>query len=130
MIHCLYYGAYANYDATIDSEDYKSAHQLHAVMYALADQYDLTLLRDTAQNNFKNLATGQPQELLRLIGSIPIVYSSTPDSDRGLRGAVVGKVKASPSDLLHKDVKASFQKVLIEVPEFSWDLHQHWIAVA
>lgn len=38
------------------------------------------------------------------------------------------KIKADPSQFLQEDVKALFQKVLVEVPDFSWDLHQHWMS--
>ena len=127
MIHCLYYGSYAGFDATVDAEDWKSAHQLHAAFYALADKYDIRILRDRAKANFNGLGTYNPQGLLKLIESIPIVYSSTPDSNRSLRDVTISRVRANASDLLHSDVEAAFQKVLIEVPDFNWDLHLSWI---
>ena len=84
MVHCLYYGSYDPFDAVIDSEIWKSAHQLHAAMYALGDKYDLTLLKETALADFNK--RGADHSPLGLLESIPIVYSSTPDSDRRLRG--------------------------------------------
>ena len=53
-------------------------------MYALGDKYDLTLIKETALVHFNKC--GATSALLGLIESIPIVYSSTPDSDRHLRG--------------------------------------------
>ncbi|KAF6218346.1 hypothetical protein HO133_005693 [Letharia lupina] len=130
MIHCLYHGTYADFDAIEDAQDWKSGYQLHAGMYALGDKYDLSVLKDTALVNFKLATKAKPKDRLGLIESIPIVYSSTPDSDRNLRDAALVKFKTYPSHFLHNDVKASFQKVLLEVPDFSWDLHQYWMSVA
>lgn len=127
MIHCLYYGTYEDFHEGDDAGDWKSAHQLHAAVYALGDKYDLVVLKNLALANFNKLATRDPQGLIE---SIPLVYSSTPDSDLSLRNATLEKIKACPSRFLHEDVKASFQKVLLEVPEFSWDLHQYWMSVA
>ena len=129
MIHCLYHGSYADFDVNVDGEDLKSAHQLHAIMYALGDKYDINLLSRRAEWSFGALATELRQGLRGLIESIPIVYSSTPDSNRTLRDMTVSKVKANPSDLLHEEMKAYFQKALIEVPDFNWDLQQSWISM-
>lgn len=131
MVHCLYHGTYEEFDAEDDGHNWKSAHQLHAAMYALGDKYDVALLKNTALVNFNKLTTkAGPRDLQGFIESIPIVYSSTPDSDRGLRKATLDKITATPSQFLHEDVKAPFQKVLFEVPDFSWDLHQYWMSVA
>lgn len=128
MIHCLYHGTYADFDAIVDAQYWKSGHQLHAAMYALGDKYDLTVLKETALVNFDKFDTGSvPNNILGLIQSIPIVYSSTPDSDRNLRNATLDKIVTASSALLDNDVKASFRKVLFEVPDFSWDLHQYWL---
>lgn len=130
MIDCLYRGTYADFDATDDAQNWKSAHQLHAAMYALGDKYDLAVVKDAALDHFnKHANKSSPQDRLGLIESIPIVYSSTPDSDRALRDATVEKIKACPHRFLYEDVKGSFRKVLLEVPDFSWDLHQSWMKV-
>lgn len=127
MIHCLYYGSYANYDVTVEGEQWKSACQLHAAMYALGDKYDIAAVKDKAVYSFKMLSTRLPQHLINLIESAPIVYESTPDSDRSLRTVIVAKAIQSPSKLLDEDVKAAFQRVLIDIPNFNWDIHQYWI---
>ncbi len=84
MVHCLYHGNYAAFDAAIDAETWKSAHQLHAAMYALGDKYDLTRIKKIALFYFNKCDAKPP--LRGLVESISIVYSSTPDSDRHLRG--------------------------------------------
>lgn len=108
LIHCLYYGTYADYDATVDPEEWNSAHHLHAAMYALGDKYDFTVLKDKAKWNFDLVVTKQPQDLLNLVHSIPIVYESTPNSDRGLRDIIIRRIILSPSDLLHEKVESAF----------------------
>ena len=130
MIHCLYYGFYARYDATVDTEEWESAQQLHAVIYALGDKYDITILKDRAEWEFKIRPIRQPEDLLKWLKSIPIVYESTPDSDRRLRDVVIIKVTANPKDLLHKKVESAFRKVSVEVPDFDMDLHRQWIGLS
>ena len=127
MIDCLYRGTYANFDATADAQNWKSAHQLHAAMYALGDKYDLALLKDTALANFTKLVeeTSSQADLLGFLESVPIVYSSMPDSDRKLRDITVKKIRDDPRRFLNLDIATIFQKVVFEVPEFSWDLHQY-----
>lgn len=131
MIDCLYSGSYTDFSLEADGQDWKSPHQLHAAMYALGDKWDIAVIKETALLNFnKHAAKFGSSDLLGLIDSIPIVYSSTPDSERTLRDATVDKVKATPLRYLGDDVKEPFQKVLVEVPEFSWDLHRHWMSGA
>lgn len=146
MIHCMYYGTYGNLDEIagdvtwycgkkfgwiVGDLDWESEHQLHAAMYALGEKFDITGLKDVALVKFEQLATKtKARNLHRFVESIPMVYSSTPDSDRRLRDATIEIIKASPSSFVHKDVKASFQKVISEVPDFSWDLHQCWMSAA
>ena len=128
MIDCLYRGTYNDFDATADGQSWKSASQLHAAMYALGDKYDMAVLKETALSKYKTHASNTgAQDLLGFLESIAIVYSSTPESERTLRDAATEKIKMNPTRFLKDDVKAAFQKVVMEVPEFSWDLHQHWM---
>ena len=129
MIHCLYHGTYEDSPKPDDPLEWKSPHQLHAAMYALGDKYELKVLKDAALVKFNELptVTANPEDVQALIDSIALIYSSTPDSDRQLRDATVTKIRASPVRFLQRDVSLSFRKVLCEVPDFSWDLHQHWM---
>ena len=143
MIDCLYSGSYDEFSlnaevqrgksphqliVNVDAQSWKSSHQLHAAMYALGDKYDLAVIKDTAMVNYsRQVIKSRIQDLLGFIESIPIVYSSTPDSDRELRDEVVLRTLRYPHQFLQPRVKATFQKILIEVPDFSWDLHQNWM---
>ena len=125
LIDCLYLGTYDDFDETDDAQYWKSPHQLHADMFSLGDKYDCAVLQESAMLKFKqHTVKNDAQDLLGFLASIPIVYSSTPDSERALRDVVVDKVRAAPNRYLADDVKAPFQKVVTEVPEFSWDLYQ------
>ena len=131
MIDCLYSGSYTDFTLEADGEDWKSPHQLHAAMYALGDKWDIAVIKETSLLNFTmHAAKFTSVDLLGLIDSIPIIYSSTPESERTLRDAVVDKVKANPPRYLAEDVKEAFQKVVMDAPEFSWDLHRHWMSGA
>ena len=143
MIECLYCGSYREFSTNpdfhfkeshrqisgnVDAQSWKSPHQLHAAMYALGDKYDLAVIKDMAMFNYCRAISGSGMnDVLKFIESIPIVYSSTPDSDRELRDATVQMTVKYPERFLQSQVKASFQKILIEVPEFSWDLHEYWM---
>ena len=143
MIDCLYCGSYDEFNLSpdssipntscqpsvnVDAQSWKSPHQLHAAMYALGDKYDLAVIKDTAKLKYvSQMAKYGIKDLLNFIESIPIVYSSTSDSDRQLRDAAVQKTLRHPEHFLQPRVKPKFQKILVEVPEFSWDLHQSWM---
>ena len=128
MIHCMYYGTYEGLDETVGDLQWKSENQLHAAMYALLEKFDITGLKNVAVVKFEQLATKtRVRDLQSFVESIPIVYSSTPDSDRRLRDVAIGIIKASPSSFVRK---RSFKKVISEVPDFGWDLHQCWMSAA
>ena len=129
LIDCLYLGTYNDFRTIDDAQYWKSAHQLHAEMFSLGDKYDCAVLKESALAKFKEHTNkNDVQDLLGFIASIPIVYSSTLDSERALRDVTVDRIKAAPHRFLAEDLKVPFQKVVYEVPEFSWDLHQYWMS--
>ena len=129
LIDCLYLGTYNDFKAQDDAEYWKWAHQLHAEMFSLGDKYDCAVLKELALAKFKEHANRNGvHNLLGFIASIPIIYSSTPDSERTLRDMAVDKVSGEPDRFLLENVKPSFQKVVFEVPEFNWDLHMSWMS--
>lgn len=129
LIECFYLGTYDDFKPEDDVQFWKSAHQLHAEMFSLGDKYDCAVLKEPALVKFKeHTDKNDVQDLLGFIASIPIVYSSTLDSERALRDVVVDKVKGAPRRFLAEDVKVPFRKAVCEVPDFSWDLHLHWMS--
>lgn len=67
---------------------------INAKMYAVADKYDMQGLKKKAELKFKNGLTkiveihAVTRDISQLFTAIPIVYTTTPDSDRALRDAI------------------------------------------
>ena len=65
---------------------------VHAQMYSLGDKYDLPGLKNEAVRRFKEdvkIPGDRKSETLTLLSVVPTVYTTTPDSDRGLRNLLV-----------------------------------------
>ena len=70
----------------VQEESFISEIHTHVMMYAMGDEYDLPDLKQEAWCNFENAMVLDREGALELI---PIIYTTTPDSDRGLRDLVV-----------------------------------------
>ena len=95
MLQHLYTFDYPGHKMSI-GDDEESSHvselHTHAQMYALGDEYDIDDLKKEALWKFEKAIEakkGLSDALTDLIEVIPTVYETTPDSDRGLRDAVV-----------------------------------------
>ncbi|KAF2103787.1 hypothetical protein NA57DRAFT_50656 [Rhizodiscina lignyota] len=66
----------------------------HALMYAIADYYDIPGLKKAAERKY-DAVVKKCSHHSSFVESIPIVYSMTPDSDRGLRNIVVSTLGES-----------------------------------
>lgn len=95
MLQHLYSFDYSGQKTCLEGEE-ESCHiselHTHAQMYALGDEYDIKDLKEEALWKFKNVMSskeGQSDELTTVIEVIHTVYATTPESDRGLRDAVV-----------------------------------------
>lgn len=94
MLQHLYMIDYSANEIEIDGkkeESFVSVLHTHAMMYAMGDEYDIKDLKEEALWKFnKAIANkGQSDVLASVAGVIPTVYATTPDSDRGIRDAVV-----------------------------------------
>lgn len=73
----------------------KTRLHVHAQMYSLGDKYDLPGLKKEAARRFNEdirIPGDSKSEILTLLSVVPIVYTTTPDTDRGLRNHVVRQV--------------------------------------
>ena len=96
--------------------------QLHARMFALGDRYDIPGLRDVAVKKYSSRCAVS-WEPLEFIESLCDVYERTPSSIRHLRNAAcILMRKKLPKMLDDKAVAAAYEKILIEVPEFTKDM--------
>ena len=125
LVDSLYLGTYDDFKTEEDAEHWKSAHELHAAMFALGDKYDCTVLRETALAKFKEYtAKDDTQSVLGLIASVPFVYSSTPDSERTLREVIANRIRPKAARFIQKDVSWPFSKMMLANPKLGGDVHR------
>lgn len=99
-----------------------SSLQLHARMFALGDRFDILGLRDVAVKKYSSRCA-IPLESLELIESIYDVYERTPASVRQPRNAACILLRKNLLKMLDNEAFATvYEKVLIEVPEFTRDM--------
>ena len=96
---------------------------VHAQMYSLGDKFDLPGLKKEAARRFINdiaIPGDKKRETLTLLSVIPTVYTTTPDSDRGLRDLVARHIFQR-----YRTASKHFIKELdtaLEVPQFAGDI--------
>ena len=106
MLEHLYGANYPGHkrDLPDDPESsYISELHIHAQMYGLADEYDIKDLKEEALWKFKlslQVVEEFENEQEKLLATIPLIYSTTPDSDRGLRDVVVDYGATNLEDIM------------------------------
>ena len=96
--------------------------QLYVRMFALGDRYDIPGLRDVAAKKCSSRCAAS-WEPLEFIESIRDVYEGTPPSIRYLRNPACILTRKNLPKMLDDDaVATAYEKVLIDVPEFTKDL--------
>jgi len=108
-----------NWPLLLSNEESKSVLELDAQVYAIAEKYDISGLKDLAKHKYK-LALGNCSggDFLR---SIQQVYQLTPPSDRGLRDLVIEYTSAHMTELRAKN---EFTVAIEDIPGFCVDLLQ------
>ena len=108
--------------SVIDSWTQTRLH-VHAQMYSLGDKYDLPGLKKEALRRFINdiaIPGDKKRETLTLLSVIPTVYTTTPESDRGLRDLVARHIFQRykiASKLFIKELDTA-----LKVPQFARDI--------
>lgn len=114
LLGYCYLGDYG--DATIHVQTSGSENSLnitHIGIYALVEKCGMDRLKTVAKNHFSDsLCTFQP---IDVIAQIPLVYSSTPSTDHGLRDVVAQHVQQFCQNYI---AVPEFKIVLIGVPDF------------
>ena len=96
---------------------------VHAQMYSLGDKYDLPGLKKDAVRRFIGdiaIPGDKKCETLTLLSVIPIIYTTTPDSDRSLRDLVARHIFQR-----YRTASKHFNKELdtaLELPQFAGDI--------
>lgn len=106
-----------NWPPHLSKEESKSVLQVDARVYALAEKYDISGLKDLAKYKYEtalnNCSGGD------FLKSIQDVYGLTRESDRGLRDLVIKHTRGHMPDLKDKN---EFTLAIEEIGEFSLDL--------
>lgn len=101
--------------------------QLHARMFALGDRYDIPGLRDVALEKYTSRCATLA-EPVEFIESIYDVYERTPTSIKQLRNAACTGMRKDLREMLEdKTVATIYEKVLVEVPEFTRDMLELYV---
>jgi len=130
MMSSFYTGDYIGHISEYEVTPYGGyGYDLHAEVYGFAIKYDIEALKDLATSKYAMYPKGQPETAATLVflNSVPIVYGSTPDGERGLRDTVVKRVTSCPLLFTRNELREDFQYTLNDHPNFNWDLHQHWM---
>ncbi|KAK7511701.1 uncharacterized protein IWZ02DRAFT_436663 [Phyllosticta citriasiana] len=90
---------------------------VHAKVYAIAEKYGITGLKDLARSKFAAQAEHY-WSLTEFADSIPEVYETTVDSDRGLRDVVIQSFREHPQLARSKDMEL----VVRDTPGLAWEL--------
>lgn len=129
MVEFLYRGDYQEIDhpnyQTLDRDivDRSGAHHamLHASMFAVADKYDIAALGDLAKDKFtKAILNIDNQHYMDVINH---VYSTTPESNRGLHDEIGYQTRLRGSTIITDPVlKSRLEEIVSTTPQFAWDL--------
>ena len=101
--------------------------QLHARMFTLGDRFDIPGLRDVAVKKYSSRCAIS-LEPLEFIESIYDVYKRTPASAGQLRNAACILLRKNLLKMLDDEAFATiYEKVVIEVPEFTRDMLELYV---
>jgi hypothetical protein len=88
-------------------------------MYAMGDKYQFAALVELARSKFVTAIDDENFDLEDLVAAIDIIYSTTPDTDYGLRKHVVYRAQNNIQQLKQMP---SFKEVFEDHVSFCWDL--------
>jgi hypothetical protein len=92
--------------------------QVHALLYAMGDRYQLPILSGLARAKFVASIDEPGFTLEELVAAIDVVYNTTPDGNDGLRKHVVYRAQSHMQQLKKLD---SFKEIYEKYVGFSWD---------
>lgn len=110
------------YEEQDDMEDEQFAESdlvTHARVYAVAEKYGIPGLKALAQKKFETQVVARWNDL-DFLDAMEEVYTTTVDSDRGLRNAVIQVFRAHPQLARTQETKA----IIEDIPPFAHDLHR------
>jgi hypothetical protein len=126
MIEFLYKSDYSNPDTGNEAEDLISLLRFHTDMYRLADMYEIAPLAELSKSKYEYEV--KKHSIAAFVESIPYVYITTPDHNKGLQAVVINYARLHRHDIL-KDVQANtlFKEAVASIPQFAADIAQEWL---
>lgn len=134
MIYYCYIGDYDDSFSIIDTDDRRSTSRIYnnTAMYGFAEKYDMQGLKKTAKSKFDDVLSQfspfsplkAPPDVLeskinRVANVISLVYSSTPESDRGLRDSILDFVQQYWKEL---SAVPDFNATIAQTPQFAVEI--------
>lgn len=101
------------------TEDVDEELTVHAAMYGMGEKYDIPDLKKLSLHNFAHTLKNTRYSATDFINSIHVAFTTTLDTDQGLRKYVVWEAQRSSTLLAHHP---DFKSVLSTVPEFAYDV--------
>ena len=99
-------------------------------MYALSDQYDIPALGALAKSRL-DLICMIKWDSKSFLEIVPRVYESTLESNQGLRTVVLEHARKHSNDFMKDELlKASFNGLLLTIPEFSTALLNNYMTAS
>lgn len=103
-------------DDAILSQDFDF--EIHAALYAMAGRFEIPSLQTFSAAHFVSELRCKNFSIADLVSAIDTVYTTTPDSDHGLRKWVVYRAQQSEHELVRSN---DFEMVLKDHADFAWD---------
>lgn len=135
MVEFLYRGDYTELEPpdyqTTDKDSHGSnlsaaPHAiLHAAMFAVADKYNIAALGDVAKNKFEQAIKESVSDTNYFLDIIDYVYSTTPESNRGLRDLIVFQAQTRGAKIMAEpELNSRLEEIISSTPRFAMDLIQ------
>ena len=134
MVEFLYRGDYKE----LEPSDYQPTDEtsldsdlggyaiLHAAMFAVADKYNIATLGDVAKNKFKEAINETVLDTRYFMNVIEDVYSTTPESNRGLRDLIVLQTQTRGAKIMaDPELNSRLEEIISTTPHFAMDLIQN-----
>lgn len=106
-------------DDEYESTEDESHLLLHTRVYALAEKYDVPTLKTLAKRKFE-MALACYYDAPEFVDAVDEVYSSTVDTDRGLRDVVLQAFRSHPALATTQDVFA----LIKDTPSLAFELYK------
>ena len=117
---------HAQQNGFVEHEDHQEYEELelviHARVYALAEKFGISGLKALAKKKFELLIASSVDDLIDagFVDALEEVYTTTVDSDRGLRNVVVHAFRKEPMLAYQADVRQEIP----EIPPLAFDLYR------